>query len=658
MWPLTDSYPELSAADVDGKTFDYIIVGGGTSGCVLAHRLSEDPSVSVLVLEKGAVNDNFLSRNPLMSQNFRFPFLQSVQRLSEPIPQFRGRRAQLWTAEAVGGASRINGQLLTRGVPGGYNQWAADFGLSEWSWDKVEPYFRKSENCVGHPLAKHRGHEGRIENRPPMSVLPCIPFVDKAAQAVGCPFIGDGNDPTASAQGCVQLCQTIDSKGWRLSSYRAWLNGRIANERRAHLSVCTRVVASKLLVDQGSSQVKGVQIRPVAGAVGKMREWYTVQARREVIVCSGTICTPQLLMLSGIGPRDQIEPLGISVVKELPAVGKNLSDHTSVPVMMELPRNHTLHFLENALTALWLFVVYLFTGKGPFAETSTPRSVFVRSGAVDDQTMSVKTRDEAGNDTMDASLPRNIPDIEIMIIPINTFNEPVPGKSLFSWYATSVQPFSRGRVELVSTDPQVHPRVHYPMLTDERDFVPMRKATRFAMRLAEEFSKTEYPHPSPMTFSPGIDLEYLDSVISVKNRDWRDWNKQPDVGDEKIVPIPGSSRFAGEKSKPEQDAITKKLQKQVEKINWRTVSDEEIDEYAKRVCISALHFSSTCRMALDDKTGVVDQRLKVHGFQNLRIADASVFPLIPSAHTMAPTIMVAERCADFIKRDWAERKQK
>lgn len=269
---------------------------GGTSGCVIASRLSEDPSVSVLVLEKGSVKDNFLSRIPLLSQNFKFPFLQAVSRLSEPIDGFHGRRTRVWAAEGMGGASRVNAQLLTRGVPGGYNQWAQEFGLTDWSWDKVEPYFRKSEKSNGYPDAPYRGHSGPVENRPARSVVPCTAYADKAAQDMGLPFVADGNDPTASAQGIVQLDTAIDSHGKRVSSYEAWLNSRIANERRSHLSVCTRVVASKLVLDESSTIVKGVQIRPVGGGSGASQN-YLVTARREVIIASGTLCTPQLLML-------------------------------------------------------------------------------------------------------------------------------------------------------------------------------------------------------------------------------------------------------------------------------------------------------------------------------------------------------------------------
>ncbi|KAK0710298.1 hypothetical protein B0T26DRAFT_743389 [Lasiosphaeria miniovina] len=660
MWPFSSSYPEVRAAEVDGQTFDYIIVGGGTAGCVVASRLSEDASVSVLVLEKGHVKDNFLSRMPLLSQNFEFPLLQVVARLSEPISEVGGRRARMWTAEAVGGASRINAMLLTRGLPGGYNHWAHDFGLADWSWDKVEPYFRKSERAVAHPHAAHRGHDGPIENKQADTLLGCIPYVERAARAVDLPVHQDMNDPSASAQGYFHLDQTVNAKGVRVSAYEAWLNRRVATERKSHLTVCTGVVASKLVANQDGTRVGAVKIRNVGPGNGSRD--FVVNARREVIVCSGSVCTPQLLMLSGIGPRDQLEQFNIPAVRELDAVGRNLSDHASFPVLMQLPRKHTLHTLENGLVFFWNLILYILFGTGLLAIGTTARSIFVRTTALDEQTMTVRSTDDEGNSTLDPSMPRNVPDVEVMVIPVNCLAESVPGRVLFGWYSTLVQPFSRGRVELASTDPQDHPKTNYPMLTDQRDLVPMRKATRFSMRLADEFANNcDYPHPAPLIFAPGMDLDWFDSICQPnKGKSW--WSgggkAKPDISPAPGVPVPP---LAVGQAPLQKAAVTREKSReheQQQRRSWQTVSDTEIDEYAKRVCVSSFHFSCTCRMSLDATDGVVDQRLMVHGFENLRVADASVFPQIPSAHTMAPTVMVAERCADFVKSKWAEEKTK
>jgi len=300
MWPFTSSYPTVSPSSISDKTYDYIIIGSGTAGCVLASRLSSpssssSPPPSVLVLEKGHVRDNFWTRIPLLSQNFRFPGMQSVKRWSEPIPFGETEMTpEIWSAEAVGGSSRINGMLLTRGPPGGYVSWAEDLGLQEWGWEKVEGYFKRSENAVGRPgREKYRGYTGPVESRPARYEYGTVKPFKEASRAVGLPVEPDMNDPAASAQGCFDLDQTIDGKGNRLSAYRAWLNARIANERKGWLTVCTGSVASRLVLNEEANRVSGVRIQ----ARDEPGKEYEVKARREVIVCSGALCTPQLLML-------------------------------------------------------------------------------------------------------------------------------------------------------------------------------------------------------------------------------------------------------------------------------------------------------------------------------------------------------------------------
>jgi choline dehydrogenase-like flavoprotein len=328
------------------------------------------------------------------------------------------------------------------------------------------------------------------------------------------------------------------------------------------------------------------------------------------------------------------------MVHELPAVGDNLKDHYSFPVMVESPVKDTLHGLQGALSFLWNMLLYAVYGTGILATSSTPASVFVRTSAVDDDTMKVLTADPLTSEsTMDGRQVRNIPDMEIMLTPINCMTETVPGRSLTTFYTTLVQPFSTGRVELISTDVNTSLRVHYPMLTDKRDFVVMRKAIRFAMHMAEVFDGSSgYPHPAPLAFAPGMDLDYLDKLFAKSELTPKD--RSAGNSSSKLKPAAKSSRSGH---------LTRKL-------DWRTVTDQEIDQYAERVGVTSYHFSCTCRMSNGPEDGVVDQQLKVHGVWNLRIADASIFPVISSAHTMIPTTMVAERCADFIKRDWAGKK--
>jgi len=347
---------------------------------------------------------------------------------------------------------------------------------------------------------------------------------------------------------------------------------------------------------------------------------------------------------SGIGPKDQLEAQGIPVRREMDAVGRNLSDHTAATVMMEIERKDTFYVLETLVGFLWNFLLWLFLGKGLLAYSSTPKSIFYRTDAVDEDTMTIRHRDAEGNDTMDASLPRNIPNIEIMVIPTSSLMTPVSGLNLFSWYTTLVQPFSRGRVELASADPAANPRVLYPMMTDERDRAAIRTALRFSMHLAEEFGEV-YPRPAPITFAPGMDLKYLEG-----------WYAEKPV--QKPIPIVPAPVGEPARSVSAPKGVLRQQQNYLGGKTWRDVTDGDIDEYVKRAGASCLHYTSTCRMSLDPNEGVVDQRLRVHGMENLRIADASIFPYLPSGHTMAPVVMFAERCADFLREDWADRKGK
>ncbi|KAL7928568.1 GMC oxidoreductase [Trichoderma chlorosporum] len=545
---------------------------------------------------------------------------QSVKHLSQ-IPSTLNRKLSLYWAEALGGSTRINAMLLTRGPPSNYNDWAQEFGLKDWGWDSVEPYFRKSENAIGHPDAEYRGHDGPVETRQPAYPFSYYPYIEIAARRLGLPLHDDCNDPTASAQGYFRLDQAINSNGRRISAYQAWLNKEIAISRASHLTVCTGVTVSRLEVDTKTRRVIGVQIRR-KGQTDK-REYY-VQARREVVLCAGAIGTPLILMRSGIGPKDQLEQLGIPVVQASSAVGDNLMDHISVPIMSRVPTWDTIHSLYNPLVFIWQFILWLFFGRGILSVSSTSSSIFARTTAIDDATMQVQASSN-GKDTMDSMQPHNAPDIEIMVIPVESyFDVYITEHSLVTWLCTLVQPYSKGHIRLTTTNPEHPPEITHPLLRDDRDLPPVRKAIRFSLRLGQEFARSGYPHPSPLVYGPGMDLEYLDQRLGFTK------------------PLPNQKRKSGGTT---------------ELPEWQDISDEAIDEYTKRAYQSSLHFACTCRMSLDAADGVVDQKLRVFGVDGLRIADASVFPKIPSAHTMAPTMMVGERCADFIKEAWREKRQ-
>ncbi|KAF3009410.1 hypothetical protein E8E14_010014 [Neopestalotiopsis sp. 37M] len=643
MWPFS-SYPEYSASDVHDKTYDYVIVGGGTAGCALASRLSEDPNVTVLVIDKGHVNNNIVSRMPLISQNMFLGDVLQVQseRWSEPMAGANGRRSRLWAVEGIGGASRMNGMLWTRGFPGDYAAWA-EMGLDDWSYEKLEPYFRKIENAVSHPESSFRGHSGPINIQQLLWPFVWVKHLKQSAQDLDLRLQKDINDPSAPAMGLFDLDVAISKRGTRISALSAYLNETVSDQRRNRLTICTGTVVSRLEADAQSGIVTGVHLR----SSKEPDRDYFVKVRREVVLCSGAPCTPQVLLLSGIGPVESLEALDIPIVKDMPAVGATLSDHYSVPIMLAVPKKETIHLLQS-IWGIWHFLLWIFFGKGLLSLTAMSSAIYVHSDAIDRETMQVKDRDEEGRDALDASLSRNIPDIEVMIIPMSTVEREVVGPSMMSIYPTLCQPHGMGRIELASTDPFAQPRVTYPMFSTEQDIATARLAVRFSMRLAEKLQESDYPYPAKLAFAPGQDATLLDQ-----------WEKSAPA---EYLPIPILAAPFGQQmpiidAKAEQNtAVGTRPKSGAENKTWRNVTDHEIDDYMKRVAHTSLHFSGTCPMSNDPRTGVVDQQLRVHGFSNLRIADTSVFPKIPSCHTMAPVLVVAERCADMIKATWKDKK--
>lgn len=441
--------------------------------------------------------------------------------------------------------------------------------------------------------------------------------------------------------GFYRLDQAVNERAERNTAYQAFLNEDVARKRRSRLTVCTGATASRLKIDEGADSVRGVFLRPAVA--GKSTGDIYVEARREVIVCCGALKTAQLLMLSGIGPRDQLDANGIPVVNEKP-VGQTLSDHFAFPIMLELPKKETMHMLQTAIYGLWHMLLWFFFSTGLMSSNCIPSTIFVRSGAIDDKTMAIREQDPKsdGNsgplDNMDISQPRNIPDIEVMMFAVAGFKRPVTG-NFFTLYPCLVQPHSQGRVELADSNPFSHPRVTHPMLRSQDDWPIARKAIRFTMRLAQEFQKSGYPNPAPIAFAPGNELDKL--------AEWERTAEDEQKAATAPVVTPAS---ANPVQKPEPAPATSSAPGKT----WDTVTDDEIDRYIRSVATVSLHPSCTCPMSNDPRRGVVDQRLRVHGLRNLRIADTSVFPRMLSTHTMWPAIMVSERCADFIKRDWSK----
>lgn len=560
--------------------YDYIIVGGGTAGCVLASRLTEDPTISVLLLERGGVHNTFAMRCPLLSASYAQGKHPSVRWNSTPLTAANGRVLEILTGTVLGGASRFNAMIYTRGSAAQYDEWRRQ-GRVGWSYADLEPYFIKSENAVS-TSGDHHGSEGPWSNRQFDGFLfSSFPHAVKAAQDLGISYTEDVNDPEGPSVSCAKLPITSTSDGKRLSTFDAFLPPMITTQRQ-RLTICTDTLVTKIDFD-----VDGVQ--PVASGVffepfestPKEQSFYA-RAKKEIIVCCGAIETPHLLLLSGIGAKDHLTKHGIRVIKDLPGVGRNLQDHVGTTLTYKVPLSDTFHSLESSLArALMEFLNYLIRGRGLFSYPTLQVSIFARSDNLGD----------SAEPSVEQTNREAVPDIEIMPIPHEcTYVPSQPSQGFFSFICVPLQPKSSGTVELLSLNPHASPKVDLGFFTHEADIKVVRKAVRLAMSLGERMRANGYQME-----------DYL---------------------------IP-----AGD-------------------------SDEQLDTFIRHNVRTTYHYASSCRMAQEHDTvpGVVDDELRVHGVSRLRIADTSIFPDVVATHLQAPVVMVAEKCADMLKKTWSAMK--
>ncbi|KAI0347244.1 GMC oxidoreductase [Trametopsis cervina] len=579
MWPFstTERYTTYRPQDLDHQEFDYIVVGGGTGGCVLAARLSEDPKTRVLLIERGPIVDTWLSHVPLLSVDFRAASSPTYKWKSTSDNLYQSGES-LVAGRALGGTSKVNAHVYTRAVPGEYNAWE-QAGRKGWGWKSVEPYFKKSETSLTHKYQSHRGSSGPWHNQK----LPDIYFnindqFLNAADSLGIHRVPDIHDPSTTpyAAGCFDV--TVNEHGNRVSTFDAFLPPTVVNSRR-NLFICPSTIVCRLNIESTPNGLKaaGVYMKPDSTAQG--HEEVYVSAKLEVIMCAGAIATPQILLLSGVGPSEHLQSLNIPVVKDLPGVGSNLQDHACIPLIYICPRADTLHELMfSKLLAIREILKYVFFKRGLLLSPNPQVGLFAVSTLLGDD-----SRTDQSISGADSHSPANIPDIEIVPMPFNAFDETQlgPADGVTTVTCMHLKPKSTGTVRLASLDPLDRPACDLGYLTTPDDYVVFRKMLRLGLEIGRKCREQGYPL-----------------------RDLR-------------VPL--------------------------------SEGDKDLDQYIRDRIRTTFHYSCTCRMAPEAEQGVVDDELRVHGIQGLRIADASIFPVIPSAHPQTPVVMVAERCADFIK---------
>lgn len=441
---------------------DYVIVGSGSAGSVLANRLSADPSVRVLVLEAGGPDGGFWTRLPV--GYFRTIYDTRYSRLfdTEPSEGTAGRNVVWPRGRIVGGSSSINGLIFIRGEPAGFDDWARQ-GARGWAYRDVLPSFRRIEHYEG-GANEYRGDAGELNVSELRNDHPWCEAWVRAATEFGLPRNADFNGPTSYGVGAYQL--SIRG-GWRESASRAFLH---PVRERGNLALRTRALVTRVTFEG----TRAVGVEWVEG--GQRRR---VRARREVLLAAGAIQSPQLLQLSGVGPAELLRGLGIGVVADLPGVGRNLQDHYQARTIVRMRERRSLNDdVRNPLKCVSMGARWIFDRSGPLT---------VGAGQVGGAAC---TEHAAGGR----------PDIQFNVMPLSVDK---PGTPLhrYSGFTASVwqcHPASRGSVEIRSADPAEAPRIAPRYLSEEID----RRTLVAGVRMLREI----YAQPA---FRDLVDAEVL-----------------------------------------------------------------------------------------------------------------------------------------------------
>ncbi|MEQ8604796.1 MAG: choline dehydrogenase [Marivibrio sp.] len=454
---------------------DYVIVGAGSAGCVLANRLSADPSVTVVLMEAGGRDWNPWIHIPVgYFKTMHNPSVDWCYR-TEPDPGLNGRQLDWPRGKVLGGSSSLNGLLYVRGQAEDYDRWQ-QMGNPGWGWDHVLPLFKRSED-------QERGADDFHGDQGPLSVSnmrlqrPVCDAWVAAAQAAGYPFNPDYNGATQEGVGYFQLTAR---NGRRCSSAVAFLH---PVRSRANLTVLTKAPASRVVIEGG--RAAGVAYRDASGAEK------IVKARGEVILSSGAIGSPQLLMLSGIGDGAHLKEHGVEVARDLPGVGKNLQDHLQARLVFKCNEPTLNDEVRSLFNQARIALKYAMFRAGPMAMAASLATGFLRTGP-----------------------HAETPDIQFHVQPWSA-DSPGEGVHPFSAFTVSVcqlRPESRGEIRLKSADPAQHPKLIPNYLATEADRRTLVEGVRIARKIARYEPLT---HKISAEFRPdsSLDIDDYDGTL-------------------------------------------------------------------------------------------------------------------------------------------------
>ncbi|KAL8277768.1 hypothetical protein RQP46_009890 [Phenoliferia psychrophenolica] len=574
---------EASGAGVAAgdKTYDVVIIGGGCCGCVLASRLSENPAVSVLLLEAGRAGTRELfSRAPA---GFTKMFGTAVDwtHWTEPGAGVKGRKTRWPRGRMLGGSTSINAMIVHHTSPSDFDEWET-LGNPGWNYASLKPYFTKSQTLVPNPAYPLKAHPSKGEARGTTGPV-----------KIGYAWFNSLSDAFIGACGALTFRTDIE----RVSTATAYLTKDVI--ARPNLTVATGATVTRVLFSPASfgnePKAVGVEFTHVERAYNaeKANPIYRATAKKQVVLAAGSLATPQILEVSGIGARDVLEKAGVPVLVELDGVGENLKDHSVVGFNYHAKKGVSCHYVADPLKGLPALIEWLRYKTGPLTSNVADTIAFVRST---DATLA-KTSGVPKADIPDHGSGGVGPDIELLQLPLGLADHGqvnlAGDTDFYTVAAVCLRPQSKGSVHIKTASTLDRPIIDAKIFSHEDDV----KAHIWGIKICQKIAKTE-----PL------------ASLLVK----------PYNG-------PGVPAFP--------DAATH--------------SDAQLADWVRGQAETLYHPVGTVKMGAKELGGCLDIHLRVHGVQSLRVCDASIFPEQISGHPTAPLIAIAERFADELKAELA-----